>query len=136
MGQNIRGFRGWTPDHEYVTHEWSDLTSYLPLPAVQAATTTTNWLILLIPENYHYIRYNYVYILQFKLLLQFLSFLRLCFDLWSQRSKCNNIIIILYYTVHSVNMSLELVVLTHVSLSFYVASISCREEGPAIEAKI
>ena len=24
-GQNIRGFRGWTLDREYFTHEWSDL---------------------------------------------------------------------------------------------------------------
>ncbi len=40
VGQNIRGFRGWTPDHEYFTHKWSNLIP--TLPAVQAETTTTN----------------------------------------------------------------------------------------------
>ncbi len=29
-GANIRGFRGWRPDHKYFTHEWSDL-AYLYL---------------------------------------------------------------------------------------------------------
>ncbi len=30
VGQNIRGCRGWSSDHEYFTHEWSDL-AYLYL---------------------------------------------------------------------------------------------------------
>ncbi len=34
MGQNIRGFRGWRSDHEYFTHEWSDL-AYLYLQCKQ-----------------------------------------------------------------------------------------------------
>ncbi len=34
MGQNIHVFRGWTLEHEYFTHEWSDLT-YLYLQCKQ-----------------------------------------------------------------------------------------------------
>ncbi len=37
MGQNIRGFRGWRSDHEYFTHEWSDL-AYLYLQSKQQHT--------------------------------------------------------------------------------------------------